>query len=92
MLIDVPQSEEARMGMLKECVLCVVKKGTIPMDVQQSVRRLDLVILDYTVSSVEKMDTVPVGAKKRIMINPRTKIPTTLHSVRCHQWSPWQDG
>ena len=35
---DVPQSEEARMGMLKECVLYVVKKGTIPMDVQQSVR------------------------------------------------------
>ena len=38
MLIDVQQSEKARMGMLKECVLYVVKKGTIPMDVQQSVR------------------------------------------------------
>jgi len=38
MPIDVPQSEEARMGMLRECVLRVVKKGTMPMDVQQSVR------------------------------------------------------
>ena len=35
---DVPQSDEARMGMLRECVLYVVKKGTMPMDVQQSVR------------------------------------------------------
>ena len=36
----------------------------MPMDVQQSVRRLDSMILDYTVSSVEKMDTLPVGVKK----------------------------
>ena len=35
---DVPQSEEARMGMLNECVLYVVKKSTMPMNVQQSVR------------------------------------------------------
>ena len=62
---DVPQNNEARMSMLRECVLYVVKKGTIPMDVQQSVRRLDSMILDYTVSSVEKMDTLPVGVKKR---------------------------
>jgi len=61
---DVPQNNEARMSMLRECVLYVVKKGTIPMDVQQSVRRLDSMILDYTVSSVEKMDTLPVGVKK----------------------------
>ena len=49
---DVPQSEEAKMGMLKECVLYVVKKGTMPMDVQQSVRRLDPVISNYIASSV----------------------------------------
>jgi len=47
--------------------MCSVKKGTIPMDVQQSVRRLDSMILDYTVSSVEKMDTLPVGVKKMII-------------------------
>ena len=62
---DVPQNDEARMSMLRECVLYVVKKGTIPMDVQQSVRRLDSMILDYTVSSVEKIDTLPVDVKKR---------------------------
>ena len=88
MLTDVPQSAEARMGMLKECVLYVVNTGTIPMDVQQSVRRLDPVILDYIASTVEKTDTLPVGVKNRMMINPRTEIPTTLHSVRCHQLAP----
>ena len=81
---DVPQSEEARMGMLKECVLYVVKKGTMPMDVQQSVRRLGPVILDYTASSVEKMDTLPVGLKRRMMINQRTDAPIAIHSVRRH--------
>ena len=82
---DVPQSDEARMGMLRECVLYVVKKGTMPMDVQQSVRRLDPVILDYTASSVEKMDILPVGVKKRMTINCMAKVPIVLHSVRRHQ-------
>ena len=68
---DVPQNDEARMSMLRECVLYVVKKGTIPMDVKQSIRRLDSMILDYTVSSVEKMDTSPVGVKKKMIINDR---------------------
>ena len=62
---DVPQSDEARMGMLRECVLYVVKKDTMPMDVQQSIKRLDSVILDYTASIAEKMDTLPVGVKKK---------------------------
>ena len=84
MLIDVQQSKEARMGMLKECVLYVVKKGTMPMDVQQSVRRLDLVILDYVASSVEKMDTLLVGVKKRMIINPMAEIPIALYLVKRH--------
>ena len=88
MPIDVPQNEKVEMDMLKECVLYVVNTGTIPMDVQQSVRILDPVILDYIASTVEKMDTLPVGVKNRMMINPRTEIPTTLHSVRCHQLAP----
>ena len=68
---DVPQSEEARMSMLRECVLLVVKKATMLIDVQQSVRRLDPVISDYIASSVEKMDTSPVGVKKKMIINDR---------------------
>ena len=81
---DVPQSDEARMGMLRECVLYVVKKGTMPMDVQQSIIRLGPVILDYIASSVEKMDTLPVGVKKRMIINPTARAPITLHSIRRH--------
>ena len=80
MPVDVPQSEEARMSMLRECVLYVVQKATMLIDVQQSVRRLDPVIWYYTVSRVEKMDTWPVGVEKRMMINSRIKIPIALHS------------
>ena len=60
--------KEAEMDMLKECVLDVVKKGIMPIAVHKSVRRLDPVILDYTASSLEKMDTLPVGVKKKKMI------------------------
>ena len=84
MPIDVPQSEEARMGLLKECVLDVVRKGTMPIAVQQSMRGLGPMILDYIASSAEETDILPVGVKKRMMINPRTKIPIALHSVRHH--------
>ena len=81
---DVPQNNEARMSMLRECVLYVVKKGTIPMDVQQSVRRLDPVTLDYTASSVEKMDTLPVGVKKKIIINSMTEVHEDLRDDTRH--------
>ena len=62
---DVSQNEKVEMGMLKECVLDVVKKGNMPIAVHKSVRRLDPVILDYTASSLEKMDTLPVGVEKK---------------------------
>ena len=65
MAIDVPQNKKVGMGMLKESVLDVVKKGIMPIDVHKSMRRLDPVILDYTASSLEKMDTLPVGVKKK---------------------------
>ena len=81
---DVSRSDEARMGMPKECVLYVVKKGTIPMDVQQSVRRLDPVTLDYTASSVEKMDTLPVGVKKKMIINSMTEVHEDLRDDTRH--------
>ena len=44
--------------------MCSVKKGTIPMDVQQSIRGSGSAILDYIASGLEKMDTLPVGVKK----------------------------
>ena len=78
MPIDVPQSEEARMGLLKECVLTVVKKGTMPIAVQQSVRGLGPMILDYIASSAEKMDTLPVGVKKKMVINSMTEVQEDL--------------
>ena len=64
MPIDVPQNEKVEMGMLKECVLDVVKKGIMPIAVQQSIRGPGPVILDYIASGLEKMDTLPVGVKK----------------------------
>ena len=75
MLTDVSQSEEARMGMPKECVLYVVKKGTMPMGVQQSIRKQDP---DYTVSSVEKMDILLVDVKKKMIINSMTEVHEDL--------------
>ena len=61
----------------------------MPIDVQESVRKLGHVILDYIASSAEKMDTLLVGVKKRIQINLRTKIPIAMHSVRRHQLTPF---
>ena len=56
----------------------------MPMDVQQSVRRLDPVILDYTASSVEKMDTLPVGVKKKMIINSMTEVHEDLRDDTRH--------
>ena len=88
MPIDVPQNEKVRMGVLKECALDVVKKATMPMGVQRSVRELGPVMRHYIASSVEKTDILLVGVKKRMMINPMTEVPTSLHLVRHHQLAP----
>jgi hypothetical protein len=37
----------------------------MPIAVQQNIRRLGPMILDYIASSAEKMDTLPVGVKKK---------------------------
>ena len=50
----------------------------MPIAVHKSVRRLDLVILDYTTSSLEKMDTLPVGVKKKMVINSMTEVHEDL--------------
>jgi len=78
MPIDVPQSEEAKMGLLKEYVLAMVKKGTMPIAVQQSVRGLGPMILDYIASSVEKMDILLVGVKRKMIINSMTEVHEDL--------------
>ena len=75
--------KEARMVMLKECALDVVKKATMPMGVQRSVRELGPVMRDYIASSVEKTNILPVGVKKRMIINCMAKVPIVLRSVRC---------
>ena len=90
MPINVPQNEKVRMGMLKECVLDVVKKGTMPIVVQQNIRELGLVIRNYTASSVEKTDILLVGVKKRMIINCMAKVPIVLHSDRRHQLASCQ--
>ena len=81
MPIDVPQNEKVEMGMLKECVLDVVNKGTMPIVVQQSIRRPGPMILDCIASSVEKTDILLVGVKKSMIINRMAKVPIALHSV-----------
>jgi hypothetical protein len=77
--------KEARMGMLKECALDVVKKATMPMGVEQSVRELDPVMRVYIASSVEKTDILLVCVKKRMIINCMAKVPIVLHWVRRNQ-------
>ena len=54
------------------------------MDVQQSIRWLDPVTLDYTASSVEKMDTLPVGVKKKMIINSMTEVHEDLRDDTRH--------
>ena len=90
MLIDVPQNEKVEMGMLKECVLDVVKKGTMPIAVQQSIRRPGPMIFDCIASSVENTDILLVGVKKMMIINCIAKVPIVLHWVRRNQLTSLQ--
>ena len=84
MPIDVPQNEKVEMGMLKECVLDVVKKGIMPIAVQQSIKEQDPVMRDYTVSSVEKMDILLVDVKKKIIINSMIEVYEDLRGNTRH--------
>ena len=58
----------------------------MPMGVQRSVTERDPVMRDYTASSVEK-DILPVGVKKRMIINCMAKVPIVLRSVRSPQFA-----
>ena len=67
--------------MLSGHATIVVKKGTMPIVVQQSIRRPGPMILDCIASSVEKTDILLVGVKKSMIINRMAKVPIALHSV-----------
>jgi hypothetical protein len=76
------QVKKTKTKVLKDCVSNVVKKATMLIIVQQSVRGFCLVTMDYIASSVEKMDILLVGVQKRMIINPRIKVSIPLLLVK----------
>jgi hypothetical protein len=62
------QVKKAKTKVLKDCVSDAVKKATMLIIVQQSVRGFCLVMMDYIASSVEKMDILLFGVQKRMII------------------------
>ena len=50
----------------------------MPMGVQRSVRELDPVMRDYTASSMEKTDILPVDVKKKVINNSMTEVHEDL--------------
>jgi hypothetical protein len=63
------QVKKVKTTVLKDCVSNVVKKATMLIIVQQSVRGFYLVTMDYIASSVEKMDILLVGVQKWMIMN-----------------------
>jgi hypothetical protein len=76
------QVKKVKTTVLKDCVSNVVKKATMLIIVQQSVRGFCLVTMDYIASSVEKMDILLVGVQKRMIINPRIEVSIPLLLVK----------
>jgi hypothetical protein len=72
------QVKKAKTKVLRDYVSNVVKKATMFIIVQQSVRGFCLVTIDYIASSVEKMDILLVGVQKRMVINPRIEVSIPL--------------
>jgi hypothetical protein len=77
------QVKKAKTKVLKDCVSNVVKKATMLIIDQQSVRGFCLVTMDYIASSVEKMDILLVGMQKRMVMNPRIEVSIPLLLVKC---------
>ena len=50
----------------------------MPIGVQRSVRELGPVVRDYIASSVEKMDILPVGVKRKMIIDSMTEVHEDL--------------
>jgi hypothetical protein len=76
------QVKKAKTKVLKDCVSDAVKKVTMLIIVQQSVRGFYLVKMDYIDSSVEKMDILLVGVQKRMIIKPRIEVSVPLLLVK----------
>jgi hypothetical protein len=76
------QVKKAKTKVLKDCVSDAVKKATMLIIVQQSVRGFCLVMIDYIASSVEKMDILLVGVQMRMVINPRIEVSIPLLLVK----------
>jgi hypothetical protein len=76
------QVKKAKTKVLKDCVSNVVKKATMIIIVQQSVRGFCLVMMDYIASSVEKMDILLVCVQNRIIINPKIEVSIPLLLVK----------
>jgi hypothetical protein len=72
------QVKKVKATILKDCVSEALKKVTMLIIVQQSVRGFCLVTIDYIASSVEKMDIVLVGVQKRMIVNPRIEVSIPL--------------
>jgi hypothetical protein len=76
------QVKKAKTKVLKDSVSNVVKKATMLIIVQQSVRGFCLVMMDYIASSMEKMDFLLVGVQKRMINNPRIEVSIPLLLVK----------
>jgi hypothetical protein len=74
--------KKAKTKVLNDCVSDAVKKATMLIIVQQSVRGFYLVTMDYIASSVEKMDILLVGVQKRMIINPKIEVSIPLLLVK----------
>jgi hypothetical protein len=76
------QVKKSKTKVLKDCVSNVVKKATMLIIVQQSVRGFSLVTMNYIASSMEKMDIFLVGVQNRMIINPRIEVSIPLLLVK----------
>jgi hypothetical protein len=74
--------KKAKTKVLRDYVSNVVKKATMLIIVQQSVRGFCLVMMDYIASSVKKMDISLVGVQKRMIINPSIEVSIPLLLVK----------
>jgi hypothetical protein len=75
-------SEESQDKGIRDYVSNVVKKATMLIIVQQSVRGFCLITMDYIASSMEKMDILLVGVQNRIVINPKIEVSIPLLLVK----------
>jgi hypothetical protein len=76
------QVKKAKTKVLKDVVSDAVKKATMLIIVQKSVRGFCLVMMYYIASSVEKMDILLIGVQKRMIIKPRIEVSIPLLLVK----------